>query len=41
MRAGLSASQAKLLREFQLQQIDEAEQWQKQLKAAGIIVGLF
>jgi hypothetical protein len=41
MRAGLSASQASLLREFQLQQIDEAEQWQKQLKAAGIIVGLF
>jgi hypothetical protein len=24
-----------------VQQIDEAEQWQKQLKAAGIIVGLF
>jgi hypothetical protein len=41
MRAGLGASQSKLLREFELEQIDEAEQWQKQLKAAGMIVGLF
>jgi hypothetical protein len=41
MRAGLGASQAKLLREFELQQRDEAEQWQRQLKAAGTIVELF